>query len=337
MPTIGRAIAELETVCGHDIQQRNIGPLAAYLRGSLAAAASSIAAHPHPRIGIITGFYLAHGEPPNCETDGPPGAAMLAAGFSAVGIDCRIATDSLNAPVMRATLAGAGLAGIPLDVVAVGAAGEGAALETVSAAWREPAALSHVIAIERCGPAGDGRPRNAMGKDISAYHAPLDRLFQAAPWTTIGIGDLGNELGMGRLPPALVAASVLNGGTVWCPVAADHAMVAGVSNLAAAALLGALALLKPLWASRLMDRMTPRFAFQLLQAAVRDGRAVSGGRMASPPRPILAVDGIPWAQLEPVYRRLYDICDAAVAGGSLRYRPSRERAPAVEYALRRGW
>ncbi len=317
MFSVDRAIAEVEAVCGHDIQHRNIGPLVLHTRGNLAAGAASIAAHANPHIAIITGFYLSHGEPPNCETDGPPGAAMLAAGFDTLGISCRIATDRLNAPVIRATLDGGGLGGIPLDVIAIGAedGDEALPLETVQAAWLAASPpISHVIAIERCGPSRDGRPRNALGRDISRFHAPLERLFLAGPWTTIGIGDLGNELGMGSLPDALVASSIPNGHEIWCPVACDHAIVSGVSNLAAAALLGSMALLRPSWRSQLLGRLTPSFAFQLLQAAVRDGQAVSGGRSEGPPRPRLAVDGIPWDRLEPIFRRIYDIsCGAAVA------------------------
>ncbi|MFI4985887.1 MAG: glutamate cyclase domain-containing protein [Alphaproteobacteria bacterium] len=314
MLSTDRAIAEIEEICGRDIQHRNIGPLVSYARGSLAAASASIAAHPNPCIAVITGFFLCHGEPPNCETDGPPGAAMLAAGFDAIGIACRIATDLLNAPVMRATLAGGGLAGIPLDVIALGSedAGKALPLETVRGAWLSATPpISHVIAIERCGPGRDGRARNALGEDISSYHAPLERLFLAGPWTTIGIGDLGNEIGMGSLPQDLVAASVPNGREVWCSVASDHPIVAGVSNVAAAALLGSLALLRPSWAPRLLGRLMPSFAYRLLHAAVHDGFAVSGARNGEPPRPSLAVDGIPWDVLAEVYRQIYDICRAA--------------------------
>ena len=109
MDAVGSVIARLEALSGQDIQRRNIGPLADYVRGNLARAAASIAQHPSPSIAIITGFYLEHGDPPNCETDGPPGAAMIAAGLSSVGIPCRIATDVSNAQVVTATLAATNL------------------------------------------------------------------------------------------------------------------------------------------------------------------------------------------------------------------------------------
>src|SRR5712691_5892435 len=103
MGAVDRAISEIERLAGDDVQVRNIAPLASYVRGNLAGAAASIAHHPRPHIAILTGFYLDYGEPPNCETDGPPGAVMLAAGFAAAGVPCRLVTDQVSAGVLRAT------------------------------------------------------------------------------------------------------------------------------------------------------------------------------------------------------------------------------------------
>jgi len=200
--------------------------------------------------------------------------------WSAVGVPCRLVTDQVNARVVLATAAATGC-DLPVDIAAMRDEhdGEGARLADIERAWRVGAApISHVIAIERCGPSRDGRPRNADGADITAVNAPLDRLFTAGPWATIGIGDLGNELGMGSLPYELVAASVAHGGELWCRVTCDHPIVAGVSNLAAAALLGALALQRPGWSAALLDWLTPDCAGRLLAAAVRDGGAVASQR-----------------------------------------------------------
>ena len=314
MSGVHPAIHELESLCGRDLQRRNIGPLAAHVRGSLALAAASIARHPRPRVAIITGFYLSDGVPPNCETDGPPGAAMIAAGLSAVGIPCRLATDLVNARVVAATAAATGLgAGLPVDVVSMRDDGGdgGTPLAEIERSWRA-GAISHVIAIERCGPSRDGRPRNARGEDITAVNAPLDRLFAGGPWTTIGIGDLGNELGMGSLPYELVAASVPQGAELWCRVACHHPIVGGVSNLAAAALLGAVALQRPGWAAPLLDWLAPAWAGRLLEAAVRDGGAVASQDDGAP-RPVLAVDGLPWAVIEAEFAAIEQACRHGLA------------------------
>ena len=310
-----RAIAEIEDLAGQDVQERNIGPLVAHVRGNLAGAADSIARHPSPSIAIITGFYLLDGEPPNCETDGPPGAAMLAAGFASVGIPCRIATDLVNAQVLRATAAAADPSGrIPIDVVSMHERGGdgGTPLADVERTWlASHPPITHVIAIERCGPSRDGSARNAHGQDMTHYNAPLERLFAAGPWTTLGIGDLGNELGMGSLPYELVARSVPRGEQLWCRIGCDHPIVCGVSNWAGATLLGAMALLRPQWATAMLDRMMPEFGRRLLEAAVLDGGAVASNRDDPTPRPCLAVDGQSWPILERTYRRIYDICRSA--------------------------
>lgn len=310
MDAMDRAIAEIEALAGQDIQRRNIGPLVAHVRGNLTRAAASIARHPSPSIAIITGFFLSQGEPPNCETDGPPGAAMLATGFAAAGIPCRIATDAVNARVVRATIAAADPEGrVPVDVVSMheGGGDGGAPLAEMERRWRaaDPP-LSHVIAIERCGPSRDGRARDARGEDMTSCNAPLERLFAAGPWVTIGIGDLGNEIGMGSLPYDLVARSVPRGERLWCRIACDYALVGGVSNWAGAALLGAVALHRG--SQAMADRASPALGLRLLEAAVRDGGAVANDGTTAPPRPHLFVDGQTWADLEPVHRRIHELC-----------------------------
>ena len=56
-----------------------------------------------------------------------------------------------------------------------------------------------VISIERCGRGLDGVYRNMRGKDISEYTAALDNLVIDTDYLSIGIGDGGNEIGMGNI------------------------------------------------------------------------------------------------------------------------------------------
>src|SRR5579872_2004531 len=51
-----------------------------------AAACRSIAGHPKPALGIVTGFYIPHARPPAGETDGPLGALFLARALVPLGI-----------------------------------------------------------------------------------------------------------------------------------------------------------------------------------------------------------------------------------------------------------
>ena len=67
---------------------------------------------------------------------------------------------------------------------------------------------SLLIAIERCSFTTPGRYQNARGEDTSEYHAKLDYLFKHHD-NTIGIGDGGNEIGMGNLTEQIAAVEAL--------------------------------------------------------------------------------------------------------------------------------
>ena len=319
MDAADRAIAEIERLSGQDIQRRNIGPLAAFTRGNLARAAASIARHPSPSIAIITGFYLGHGEPPNCETDGPPGAAMLAAGFAAAGIPCRIATDLVNSRVVLATAAAADPQhSIPIDVVSMrpdgsdGANPAGTGRRGLAAATPAHHPCHRHRALRTV---ARRLPARRAGRRMTGCNAPLENLFNAGPWTTIGIGDLGNEIGMGSLPHELVARSIPRGDQIWCRVGCDHPIVGGVSNWSGAALLGAVALLWPRAPGAMLELLRPEFGRRLLEAAVWEGGAVASDRSGAIPRTHMFVDGQPWSVLEQIHRQIYELCRHALLAG----------------------
>ena len=239
-------------------------------QGGLFAAASALAADPAPRIGLITGFFVPNGHPPAAETDGPPAAALLARSFRDAGIHHRLATDTICHAAVRTALDHAGAQATQLD--AIPPDGDTAALiET----WRADN-ITWVLAIERCGPAADGIPRNMRGSDISAHVAPLENLFTAGPWQTIGIGDGGNEIGMGRIPRPLIEGHVPHGARIGCVIPADHLITAGVSHWGAYALLAALSTLRPSWASAMLGALDPALDQAILQAMVENGPAVDG-------------------------------------------------------------
>jgi hypothetical protein len=239
-------------------------------QGGLWGAISALAASPAPRIGLITGFFVPGGDPPAAETDGPAGAALLALGFDRAGLICRLATDTLCQSACRAALNCAGTSGVPIDAVAPGGSTDG-----VLDLWRQQG-IDWVIAIERCGPSSDGRPRNMRGTDISAYAAPLDRLFSAGPWRTIAVGDGGNEIGMARVPRHLIARHVRFGDTIGCVVPADFLIVAGVSHWGAYAMLAALAMLRTDWTEAMLSGLVAELDQSVVEALVRDGPAVDG-------------------------------------------------------------
>ena len=276
-----QAIDAIERTIQQDVG-RNVAALFGACAGGLHAAATAIAATPRPCLGLITGFYVPLGRPPAAETDGPVGTAVLAAGLVAAGVGCRIATDTICADACAAALRGASAAGVPIDTLAPG--GDAAPL---ALSWAE-AGVTTAIAIERCGPARDGVPRNMRGLDLSRWTAPLHELFAAGPWGTVAIGDGGNEVGMGSLPPALIARHIANGAAIACATPAQHLIVAGVSNWGCYALLAALALLRPDWRAAMLAALDEERAAAALREMVQSGPAVDGVTQVQ----ALTVDGL---------------------------------------------
>jgi hypothetical protein len=263
---------------------RGISALFAAARGGFRGAVAALADAAGP-VGLITGFYVPGGTPPAAETDGPVGAALLALGLRRIGIDCRVATDTLCGNAARAALDAAGLADMPVDVVS-----STIQIDDVVEKWRAHG-VRVAVAIERCGRTRDGTARNMRGHDVGAWTVLLDDLFHAGPWRTIAIGDGGNEIGMGALPPGLIATHVAHGAEIACVTPAAHLVVAGVSHWGAYALLGGIALIRPEWRETLLGCLDPDLDLAILAATMRDGPAVDGvtGTMGT------TIDGIPFS------------------------------------------
>jgi len=261
-------IDRIEAVIHQDVG-RNIAPMFAAARGGLRGAVAALAECDGP-VGIITGFFVPGGIPPAAETDGPVGVALLARGLRSVGIACRVCTDAPCAEACIAALTAAGLTDVPVDIVPL----HGSA-DAVVATWRA-AGVGLALAIERCGRTADGTARNMRGDDVGAWTTLLDDLFLAGPWRTIAIGDGGNEIGMGALPPGLIAAHIAHGDAIACVTPAEHLILAGVSHWGAYALLGGLAAFRADWRATLLDALDPALDRAILEATVRHGPAVDG-------------------------------------------------------------
>ena len=93
--------------------------------------------------------------------------------------------------------------------------------------------------------------------------------------TTIGIGDGGNEIGMGKIPHETIVANIPNGDLIHCRVPTDHLIVAGVSNWGAYALAaGVYVLNKVRNRGRSLRARTASGTFS--KSMVRDGLLVDG-------------------------------------------------------------
>ncbi len=142
----------------------------------------------HPgKIFIITGFYIMLAEA--TETDGPPGAVAMGNALAKLGNEIAYVTDELSSDVVR-SIAGHEVIEFPITNHF-----ESAKFANELVQEHSPSAL---VAIERAGLVGDGTYRNFRGVDFTPYNAKIDHLFDQHPYS-VGIGDGGNEIGMGNL------------------------------------------------------------------------------------------------------------------------------------------
>lgn len=225
------------------------------------AACRDLADTRNAALAVVTGFFIPHGEPPAAETDGPLGAVFLARALTPLGIKVVLATDAFCVPALTTGLALAGLRKM-VPVVGLPSVEQAGGLSH-SDYWRafqeRAGSPTHLIAVERVGPShtpdsiraqagctaatverfladvpaeGHDRCHTMRGRDITTLMSPAHRLFECAPSgvTTLGIGDGGNEIGMGKIAWDVIRRNIPNGGPVACRVATDHLIVAGVSN-----------------------------------------------------------------------------------------------------------
>jgi len=196
--------------------------------------------------------------------------------------------------------------------------------------------LTHLISIERVGPshtpdsiaaqrrAGptpmseferdvplDARDvcHNMHGLPINAYTAKTHRLFEEVaarrlPIVTIGIGDGGNEIGMGSVPWETMKRAIANGpgGRIACRIATDHLLAVGVSNWGGYALA---TLTACLWERpEVIEPLSADAVRRLIELLVSKAGAIDGvtrQRQAT-------VDGLPLDAYLQVLREIRRLC-----------------------------
>jgi len=207
----------------HD--RRGISALRPYLPADNTRQTAAFALQHCARVIIVTGFYV-NG---TAETDGPPGALALANGFLQLDSQVTLVTDRYCMPFLQSALPACKLFEFPIT-----GAEESRRIAQDILAETRPTLL---ISVERCGLTREGFYRNMHSVDISPYTARLDELF-IGQVNTIGIGDGGNEIGMGLLYSRLIALPQLVANPTT--TATTHLLISTVSNWAAYGLLGAM-------------------------------------------------------------------------------------------------
>jgi hypothetical protein len=298
-------------------------------------ACRSIAETPRPALAIVTGFMIAHAQPPSGETDGPLGALFLARALVPLGINVVLATDPFCTAALEAGLKGCGLENLVTLVELPSAAPDRGpqAMEYWQTFTEQAGPLTHLVALERAGPshtpesvrsqpgssaaivehflreipnAHYDRCHTMRGLDITAWMRPAHWLFEAclqsaSPVVTIGIGDGGNEIGMGKIAWDVIRRNVPGGGLVACRVPAEHLICCGVSNWGAYGLAAGIRLLRG-------EAPDPELfdvgrEEELLRVMVEQGPLVDG--MSG--RPAVTVDGLAFARYAEPLGRLGEI------------------------------
>ena len=259
----------------------------------------------------------------HAETDGPPGTVLLADVLTGLGIPVTLITDELCEPVLRAACTAGSRHDLQILVSPID--------QSSAAEWRFETLkqerfqqISHFVAIERVGPGytavrlpdapenatrrsepaspwQPGHCCNMRGESIDVFSADLHLLVETAKANNptlqvIGIGDGGNEIGMGRFPWSELRARLTgpHADRVPCRVQADATIVAGVSNWGAYALAAAIAIKYD--RVDLLERHTAEDQQQVLDAIVQKAGAVDGVTRQNES----TVDGLPFlTQIQP--------------------------------------
>lgn len=182
--------------------------------------AEDILSLPRGNFVVTTGFYVRGAG----ETDGPLGAWILIQVLEKLGFLPVVVTDQYTYHYFS----GEKVRCVCIPLINSRECLETASMETVLERL-DPVGM---VSVERCGKNGDGDYTNMKGESIKNHTAPVDELFELAGKygiQTIGIGDGGNEIGMGNLANEIRSRLSVTP----CIVKTDHLLLGTVSNWAA--------------------------------------------------------------------------------------------------------
>lgn len=160
---------------------------------------------------LMTGFYVAG----FAETDGPVGTCTIAKALEKLGYSPVVITDKFCTNFFE-------IENINVEYI------DNSFSQNEMEELIEKYSPKGMISIERCGKNKFGEYANMKGISISEFTAPLDNLFEKYEGVipTIGVGDGGNEIGMGCLKDVITQRLSLEP----CIVKADYLVIATVSN-----------------------------------------------------------------------------------------------------------
>ena len=212
--------------------QRGISLLRKYLQKEFCTKAAVTVLDNPGTVIITTGFYIRSAG--YIETDGPPGAIAIGRALNKLDYRVVYVTDKYGMKALESIAE-------PSSIIYEFPILDSEASNILASNICNEFDPSIMIAVERCGINELGKYSNMHGQDITPYTAKIDCLFQNKI-TSIGIGDGGNEIGMGNLYAQVKDNSKL----VRFPttIEVDNLVIASVSNWGAYGLIAAISLIK---------------------------------------------------------------------------------------------
>lgn len=221
-----------DIVLSHD--RRGIGALRSHLPPHFCSdAACHILRNSGPAL-ITTGFYVLRSDAP--ETDGPPGALALGSALRALDRPVRYVTGAPLSHMLSEYLDSIGDDSTVIEYPVLYDDDENVSVAQSVLDTYNPSLL---ISIERCSPSISGSYLNMRGRDISVHTPRIEYLFLSGV-PSVGVGDGGNEIGMGNLADVIMTAPRLpdDPAAVGC----DCLVIASVSNWGGYGIIAALSL-----------------------------------------------------------------------------------------------
>ena len=176
-----------DIILGNDL--RGVSHLRPHLPADFCGQAADLVLSNPGTAFIATGFYIRAADAP--ESDGPPGAIAIGRALASLGWRVVHVTDRYTVPIIKPFVTS------DTAVIDFPISDDESSRRFASQLLteHEPSVL---IAIERCGLNEDDMYLNMRGLDISPQTARMDHLFLQHS-RTVGIGDGGNEIGMGNV------------------------------------------------------------------------------------------------------------------------------------------
>ena len=215
-----------------DRDRRGISKLRQYLPADFCdQAAALILEHPGTAF-IVTGFYILDSGAD--ETDGPPGAIVIGNALETLGYDVVYVTDKYCTAILEGTKTPkAKVVDFPIT--------DDDSSKKFAIDLLAEHSPSVVISIERCGFTDAGEFLNMRGRSITDHNAKTDHLFTNHPHT-VGIGDGGNEIGLGNVAKEVTTVDSLV--KIPCITSVSKLILSSVSNWGGYGLVASLSKLK---------------------------------------------------------------------------------------------